>query len=130
MADHTDPALVRTWMTGPPQYDMPGCDIDLREGGAYRFVWEWEEDRKLQRMAACGTFRDIDPERRLFYTEALDMWPHNETLVDQTFRAEGNRTHVTMLLTYPSMEVRNAALASPMEEGLEASCASLDRLLP
>ena len=35
----TKPDLVRQWLTGPPGWSMPVCEMDLRVGGAYRFQW-------------------------------------------------------------------------------------------
>ena len=35
----TKPELVRRWLLGPPGWTMPLCEIDLRVGGAYRYVW-------------------------------------------------------------------------------------------
>ena len=74
---HTEPDLVKRWMTGPPGHTMPECEIDLRVGRAYRYVWVWDENR----MSSFGTFREIEPERRLLLTEAFDIFPDNETLV-------------------------------------------------
>ncbi|MGH8210907.1 MAG: SRPBCC domain-containing protein [Steroidobacteraceae bacterium] len=38
-ACHTRAELVRRWLLGPPGWTMPTCDIDLRVGGHYRYVW-------------------------------------------------------------------------------------------
>ena len=35
----TRPALVRRWLLGPSGWSMPVCEIDLRIGGRYQFVW-------------------------------------------------------------------------------------------
>ncbi|MFY9582881.1 MAG: SRPBCC domain-containing protein [Candidatus Acidiferrales bacterium] len=35
----TKPELVKQWLLGPPGWSMPVCEIDLRVGGAYRFLW-------------------------------------------------------------------------------------------
>jgi uncharacterized protein YndB with AHSA1/START domain len=35
----TDPAQVPQWMLGPEGWTMPVCEIDLRPGGTWRFVW-------------------------------------------------------------------------------------------
>ena len=36
---YTDPALVQRWLWGPDDWPMVECTIDLRVGGAYRYVW-------------------------------------------------------------------------------------------
>ena len=37
---HTKPELVKRWLTGPPGWVMAVCEIDLKVGGRYRYVWE------------------------------------------------------------------------------------------
>ena len=34
----TKPELVKQWLLGPPGWSMPVCEIDLRVGGAYRYL--------------------------------------------------------------------------------------------
>lgn len=123
---HTDPDLVKRWLTGPPGHSMPECDIELRVGGAYRYVWEWPEGR----MSASGIYREIEVNHRILCTEAFDFAPDSETLVEQVFSECEGRTTVTMLLHYDSKATRDAVLQTPMDEGLEASYTSLDALLP
>ncbi len=122
---HTEPDLVMRWLTGPAGHTMPECEIDLRIGGTYRYVWEWADGR----MVATGNFREIEPERRLLFTEVFDIFPDNETLVEQVFTDQDGQTTVTMHLNYDSKETRDGVLQSPMDEGLEASYRSLDQLI-
>ena len=122
---HIEPDLVKRWMTGPPGHSMPKCEIDLRVGGTYRYVWEWPEGR----MSATGTFREIEPERRLLLTEVFDIFPDNETLVEQVFSERDGQTIVTMSLHYDSQATRDGVLQSPMDQGLEASYRNLDALI-
>ncbi len=35
----TKPDLVKRWLLGPPGWTMPVCEIDLKAGGGYRYVW-------------------------------------------------------------------------------------------
>jgi len=104
---------------------MPVCEIDLVVGGAYRYIWEWSDGR----MSAYGTFREIERERRLLLTETFDIFPENETLVEQIFNESGGQTIVTMSLHYDSKATRDGVLQSPMDEGLEASYRNLEALL-
>ena len=122
---HTEPALVKRWLTGPAGHTMPECEIDLRVGGAYRYVWEWPDGH----MSATGTFREIEHEHRLLLTDTFDIFPDNETLVEQVFTEADGQTTVTMNLHYDSKRTRDGILQSPMDEGLEASYRSLDALI-
>ena len=38
----TKPALLKRWFLGPPGWTLAVCEIDLRVGGAYRYVWSGE----------------------------------------------------------------------------------------
>lgn len=40
----TQPASVKQWMLGPPGHSMPICEIDLRVGGLWRYVWRLEDE--------------------------------------------------------------------------------------
>lgn len=122
---HTEADLIRQWMTGPAGHTMPECDVNLREGGAYRYVWESVQGR----MSATGTFREIKPEAKLVASESFDIFPDNETLVATVFSTHDGKTRVTMSLHYDSKATRDAVLQTPMVEGLEASYRHLDALL-
>jgi len=122
---HTEPDLVKQWLTGPAGHSMPECEIDLKVGGQYRYVWAWDDNR----MSAYGTFHEIEPQRRLLLTETFDIFPDSETLVEQVFLEVDGQTTVTMSLRYDSKATRDGVLQSPMDEGLEASYRSLDGLL-
>ncbi len=64
----TKPELVRRWLLGPPGWTMPLCEIDLRVGGDYRYVWRFEKDGS--HMAVGGVFREVIPLERLVATRA------------------------------------------------------------
>ena len=123
---HTEPDLVKRWLTGPAGHTMPECDIDLRVGGRYRYVWVWPDGR----MSASGVYREIERGHRIVCTEKFDFAPDCETIVEQNFADHGGRTTVTMLLHYDTKATRDAVLRTPMDVGLEASYANLDTLLP
>ncbi|HEV2671490.1 MAG TPA: SRPBCC domain-containing protein, partial [Gemmatimonadales bacterium] len=75
----TKPDLVRRWLLGPPGWTMPVCEIDLRVGGKYRYVWENADG---QRMAMGGTFTEIVRPARMVATQLFDEdWTGGETLV-------------------------------------------------
>ncbi|MEL6839416.1 MAG: SRPBCC family protein [Pseudomonadota bacterium] len=122
---HTEPDLVKRWLTGPTGHRMPVCEIDLRVGGTYRYVWEWDDGM----MTASGQFQVVAADKRLQFTEVFDIFPDNETQVEQLFAETDGKTLVTMRLQYDSRETRDGVLQSPMEQGLEASYCQLDALI-
>lgn len=124
---HTRPALVRRWLTGPPGWTLPVCDIDLKVGGRYRYVWRSPEGTD---MGMGGVFREIARPERLVTTELFDEdWTGGETLVTTRFDESNGVTTVTMTVLYASREAREGALATGMTEGMEMSYRNLDALL-
>jgi uncharacterized protein YndB with AHSA1/START domain len=126
-ACHTKPELVRRWLLGPDGWAMPTCEIELRVGGAFRFVWRHADGRE---MAVGGVFREVEAPERLVRTELFDDdWTGGETVVTQTFAERDGKTTLRMTVRYASARARDAALATPMAEGLEAGYARLDDIL-
>jgi len=56
----TKPELVKQWLLGPPGWSMPVCEIDLKVGGAYRYVWRRDSDGT--EMGMGGVYREIVPQ--------------------------------------------------------------------
>lgn len=124
---HTKAALVRRWLTGPPGWTLPVCDIDLKVGGRYRYVWRSPEGTD---MGMGGVFREIVRPERLVTTELFDEdWTGGETLVTTRFDESNGVTTVTMTVLYASTQAREGALATGMAEGMEMSFAKLDSVL-
>jgi uncharacterized protein YndB with AHSA1/START domain len=125
---YTKPELVRRWLTGPPGWSMPSCEIELSVGGKYRYVLAGPGG---QEMGLGGTFREIVRPERIVSTELFDEdWTGGETLVTTRFADLGNnRTSVSVTVLYSSREAREGALATGMTTGMEAGYQQLDRVL-
>src|SRR5678816_4821424 len=63
------PELVRRWLLGPDGWSMPVCEIDLRVGGSYRYVWRHSDGRE---MGMGGVYREIIVPERIVATEKFD----------------------------------------------------------
>ena len=89
----TKPELVKRWLLGPPGWSMPVCEIDLRVGGKYRYVWRRDSDGTDMGMG--GVYREIARPSKIMMTW---KWEHgvDETLITLTFRASGNGTEFLM----------------------------------
>ena len=123
----TKPELVKQWLLGPPGWTMPVCEIDLRVGGAYRYVWRHTNGKE---MGMGGVYREIVPQERLVCTELFDeAWYPGEALVTTTLVEQGGRTTLTSTVLYVSQETRDAVLKSGMESGVVASYDRLEELL-
>ena len=123
----TKPELVRRWLLGPPGWSMPVCEIDLRVGGSYRYVWRHE---KGQEMGMGGVYREIVVPERIVSTEKFDeSWYPGEALGTLSLTERDGRTLVTQTIMYDTLEAREAVLKSPMEQGVEAGYKRLEELL-
>ena len=124
----TRPELIRRWMLGPPGWTMPVCEIDLRVGGAYRYVWRSEKDGS--QMAMGGVFREVIPFERLVATERFeDAWYPGEALDTTVFAETRGITRITITVLYESQEARDTARRSGMEYGMAAGYERLETLL-
>ena len=123
----TKPELVKRWLLGPPGWTMPVCEIDLRVGGAYRYVWRHADGKE---MGMGGIYREIVPQERLVCTELFDeAWYPGEALVTTILAEQGGRTTLTSTMLYVWQETRDAVLKSGMERGVAASYDRLEELL-
>jgi uncharacterized protein YndB with AHSA1/START domain len=113
---HTNPEHVPNWLTGPEGWTMPVCEIDLRPGGTWHFVWRGPDDAELEMR---GVYREIVPPERLVSTESWGGdWPETQNTLILT--EEGGKTTITSTVLYPSAEAREAALGTGMKEGWAA----------
>jgi uncharacterized protein YndB with AHSA1/START domain len=124
---HTKPELVRRWLLGPPGWTMPVCEIDLRVGGAYRYLWR---NAKGVEMGMGGVYREIVPPARLVATEKFDeSWYPGEALDTTVFTEHAGTTTLTLTVLYESREARDIAMKSNMEDGMAVGYQRLDELL-
>src|SRR5258708_32766904 len=123
----TKPELVKQWLLGPPGWTMPVCEIDLRVGGAYRYVWRKDTGKE---MGMGGVFREIVPHERIVCTELFDeAWYAGESLVTNVLVEQGGKTTLTLTSRFGSRETRDAVLKSGMESGVAVSYDRLEELL-
>jgi uncharacterized protein YndB with AHSA1/START domain/effector-binding domain-containing protein len=123
----TKPDLVKRWLLGPPGWTMPVCEIDLKAGGGYRYVWRKPH---VKDMGMGGTFREVTLPERLVATERFDeSWYPGEALVTTFFLDDGDITKVKITILYQSKEARDTASRSGMEHGMAAGYNRLEELL-
>jgi uncharacterized protein YndB with AHSA1/START domain len=124
----TKPELVRRWLLGPDGWSMPVCEIDLRVGGAYHYLWR--NDEGTREFGVRGTYREIARPERILHTERFEgELDSGEAQVTTTFAEIAGTTVVTMTIDYGSREVRDIALESGMDRGVAASYDRLASIL-
>jgi uncharacterized protein YndB with AHSA1/START domain len=115
----TKPELLERWLGVRGGWTMVVCEVDLRVGGAYRFVWRDPDEAE---MGMGGVYREIVPPERLVATESFDdPWYPGEALDTTVLVEEGDKTTVTTTVLYESEEIRDAVLESGMARGVAES---------
>ncbi len=123
----TKPELVRQWLLGPPGWTMPVCEIDLRVGGRYRYLWRNSDGIE---MGMSGVHREIVVPERIVVTEKFDQsWYPGEALGTIVLVERDGRTTLTQTVLYESREAREVVLKSPMESGVAAGYDRLEQLV-
>src|SRR5579862_9454229 len=88
----TKPELVPQWLIGPPGSSMPICEIDLRVGGAYRYVLTGPG---YPEMTIRGVFREVLAPERVVVTESFEpAWYEGENINTTTFVEAAGMTTV------------------------------------
>jgi len=122
----TRPEHVRQWWGQLGEgYSVPVCEIELRVGGAWRFV----NRHPGGEVAFYGEYREITPPARLVFTEIFAEAPDTVSVVTAEFTEEGGKTRLTVTARYPSQEVRDFVLGTGMERGAALSYDRLEDLV-
>ncbi|TDD33537.1 ATPase [Actinomadura sp. KC06] len=122
----TEPGLVERWY-GAHGWDVVSAEIDLRVGGAWRFVWRGPDGAG---MAAGGVYREIDPPARLVYTEAFDdAWYPGQALVAHDLTERDGTTTLSTTFLFESKRIRDLVIESPMAQGVAEGYDRLDAAL-
>src|SRR5262249_53322288 len=97
----TKPELVKRWLLGPDGWTMPVCEIDLKVGGAYRYVWRKESTGT--EMGMGGVFREVVQPQKLVATEKFDdAWYAGEAVDTTVFEERSGITKVRLTVLYQS----------------------------
>jgi uncharacterized protein YndB with AHSA1/START domain len=117
-ADH----LLR-WMK-PTRMSLVTCEVDLRAGGSFRYVFERPTGTRIE---VRGAYLSVDPPRRFVYAESYDFSPL-KLQVTTTLNQDGRLTVFRQKLVYASKQERDADFDGVATSAAEAY-ASLARYL-
>jgi uncharacterized protein YndB with AHSA1/START domain len=124
----TKPELVKRWLLGPDGWTMPVCEIDLKVGGKYRYLWR--NVKNGNQMGMGGVYREIVVPERIVSTEKFAQeWYPGEAVGTLVLVEHDGKTTVTQTVQYDSRATRDAVLQSPMESGVAASYNRLEEIL-
>ena len=123
----TRPELLKRWLGVHNGWTLDVCEIDLRVGGAYRYVWRGPG---REEMGMGGVYRDIVRPERIVSTEKFDQsWYPGEAVGTMTLDERDGKTTMTTTVLYDSREARDVVMQSPMEHGVAAGYDALDQVL-
>ena len=111
---YTTPELVARWWTAK-RGRMTTCEIDLRVGGAWRYVMMAGD----MEVAFHGEYRELVPGERIVSTEVFEGFPDAEALDTLTLTEVDGRTTLSILVEHQTKEHRDGHIESGMEDGLQ-----------
>jgi len=134
----TDPAMLMQWW-GPQGFTCPAAELDLRVGGAYRFVMKGGDGTEFP---VKGVFREVVTGEKLVMTDVADEMPAEwlkqaqsmgsgdgaklpDSYWEVRFEARGTQTLVTIVTHFASNADRDAMIKMGVVDGWAES---LDKL--
>ena len=106
---------------------MPLCESATEVGGTS--TSEWESDDDGSRFGFTGELRESVAPYRSVSTEQMIGSDGPVTLNEMTLTPVEGGTLLSIVITYPSAEVRDMILATGMAGGMETSYARLEDLV-
>jgi uncharacterized protein YndB with AHSA1/START domain len=125
---YTTPELVKRWWHAN-RGEATLVEIDLRVGGKWRHVMVADDGSEI---GFHGDYREVVPNERLVSTEVWEGdesgYPTEPALNTTSFTEVEGRTTLTLLVEAPSKEIRDAIIASGMEDGLQDALDLLEQV--
>ena len=124
------PDKMRRWMLPPPGFILTTLQCEPRVGGALDVAWKSDEADPA--MTLRGKFTEVVLHERAVHTETMALGSGEEIgslLEKHEFAEEGSVTTMRITQTYDSKEARDGAIASGMDQGMEACYQQLDAVL-
>ena len=124
---HNDAELMQKWLLGPDGWTMPVCEVATKVGDTYKY--EWESTDGANRFGFHGELLESVEPYRAVTTEMMIGMDGPGTVNDLTLTPVEGGTLLTLLITYPNLELRDIVLATGMTDGMETSYARLESVL-
>ena len=120
----TQPDQIRQWY-GFQGMEMSVCEVDLREGGRWRWV---QTSPDGDEVAFSGFYRTVERPHRLAFSELFEVMPGTDFEVIMTLDEADGVTTLRHHMRYQSKEHRDGHLHSGMEAGTRHVHERLDAL--
>ncbi|MGH7590875.1 MAG: SRPBCC family protein [Gemmatimonadales bacterium] len=123
----TTPALLKQWLGVFNGWTLPECEMDLRVGGRYRYLWRGPAGEP---MGLTGTIREFKAPERIVSSERFDdPWYPGEAITVFSLAERSGRTTLTLTITYENRDARDSVMKIGMATGLAASYDALEQVL-
>ena len=122
---HTDRNLFAQW-TGPRSIKMDSLELDATSGGRWKYVFRGEGDMDF---SFFGVFHTVQSNALIIQTFEFNLAPNQVGISTTSFDEVNGCTRLTVHEVYPSVEARDAAMASGMEHGIIEGYERLDEIL-
>jgi uncharacterized protein (TIGR03086 family) len=116
--------LLRWW--GPEWCPLVACEVDLRPGGAWRYV---ARDADGNDLTWYGTYEEVVAPERVVSTETFGGFPDARSRNTTTLTEAEGVTTLQTLVQHSSRAHRDGHVHSGMEGGMQATFDRLDSLL-
>ena len=115
-AAFTEPELLKRWFFGKPGGTLAVCEVALKPGDSFRYVWR---DPDGSEMGMRGVCLEIEAPEHIVATEKWDQpWYPGEATGTITFTEEGGVTTLTQTLRYVSQKARDMVLGTMIEHAM------------
>ncbi|MGI8927930.1 MAG: SRPBCC family protein [Candidatus Limnocylindrales bacterium] len=120
-----DPSLIPNWW-GPRKYETIVDEMEPKSGGRWRFINRNNESG--EEFGFHGVFHEVTPER-IVQTNEFEGFPGAVALETSTLEERDGKTYMTAVSLSPSVEARDAMVASGMEGGARETYDRLDEVI-
>src|SRR5271155_372376 len=123
----TKPELLKRWFFGPPGGTLAVCEVALKAGDSFRYVWRSPDGSEIGMGGVC--LEIISPER-IVATEKFDQpWYPGEAVGTIAITEQGENAILTQTILYEARAARDVVLKTPMEHGVAMGYDRLAELL-
>jgi uncharacterized protein YndB with AHSA1/START domain len=123
----TKPELLKRWLYGPNGWSLATCEVELRVGGRYRYVWHHTNGNE---MGMGGIYKEVAPPERLVNTQLFDQdWTGGEAVGTLVLTEKDGKTITVNTVLYASKQARDGALSTPMADGMEMGYVRMEDIL-
>jgi uncharacterized protein YndB with AHSA1/START domain len=114
----------RWWVPKSMGMSLLTCEMDVRVGGTYRFVFGVDGSEVME---VFGKYLEVTPPSRLVWTN--EEGDEGGAVTTLTFEERGGQTLLVKHDLYPSKEALDVELASGAAEGMPEQLEQLEELL-